>query len=107
MKAKEIGAQIRAACASDLVSQAATLALEAAAELERLSDKLEEVRKAKLLIDDIEGEIDRQTHDQHREGANAELGMPDDAELHIVITAADERKLGKAATMLTQAVTGL
>jgi hypothetical protein len=79
---------------------------DAADEIERLRAQLETVRQAKLLIDDFEGEIDRQTYDIHHEGANAELGMPDDAEIHIVITAADERKLGKAAKMLTSIFTG-
>lgn len=76
--------------------------MSAMTEIEELRARIELFRQAKLELDEFEGVIDRQTYDEHR---NAEFDMPDDAELHIVLTAKDERRLSRALTMMTRALT--
>lgn len=74
---------------------------ELSAENVKLREKLEVFRVAKLDLDEIEGAIDRQTYDEHQK---AEFDMPEDAELHIILTAKEERRFGRAMTMMTQAL---
>lgn len=64
-------------------------------------ERLEIIRQAKLELDELESVIDRQTYDEHR---RADFDMPDDAELHIVLTAKDERRLSKALSAMTRAL---
>jgi prefoldin subunit 5 len=70
-------------------------------ELSGLRAQIELLREAKLELDEFEGVIDEQTYDEHRK---FEFDMPGDAELHIVLTAKDERRLGKALTQMTRAL---
>jgi hypothetical protein len=70
-------------------------------ELGVLNAQIEDFRAAKLQLDEFEGVIDNQTYDEHRK---FEFDMPDDAEMHIVLTAKDERQLGNALKAMTRAL---
>lgn len=69
-----------------------------------LEARIEAFRQAKLELDELEGAIDRQTYDEHRKN---DFDTPDDAKLYIVLTAKDERRLSKALSAMTKALTGL
>jgi hypothetical protein len=70
-------------------------------ENDALRARIEIFRQAKLELDELEGAIDRQTYDDHR---RADFDMPDDAELQIVLTAKDERRLSRALSAMTRAL---
>jgi hypothetical protein len=93
MSPLEIAMKIRAAYPG-----ASGVGLEAADTIERMYSALV---VAKSELDELEGAIDRQTSDEHQ---RAGYDMPDDAELHIVLTVKDERRLARALRMLYGAV---
>lgn len=84
-----------------LIVAANSIMAEQSAAVARMYAAIEAMRKAKLELDEFEGVIDRQTYDEHM---RAEYDMPDDAELHIVLTAKDERRLSNALSAMTRAL---
>lgn len=56
------------------------------------------VAEAFELLSEVEGVIDEQTYDQHRKAGD--LGLPDDADLDVMLTVAQERKFMKAMRLL-------
>lgn len=56
---------------------------------------------AKAELEHLEGAVDAQTHELHRRNL---YDTPDDAELEVVITAADERRLNRAIAFLQEAL---
>lgn len=72
--------------------------------LARASAKLsvvDDLTRALAELDHLEGEIDGQTYDAHRA---ADFDMADDAELAVVLTARDERRLNRAIRLISGAL---
>jgi hypothetical protein len=106
--AERIAARLHAAANAGRVeswfpatAQEVERALARAAEAAAKTRAVDDLTRALGELDQLEGEIDGQTYAAHRA---ADFDMADDAELAIILTARDERRLNRAIRLITGAL---